>query len=311
MGLWYKIIKERGENDRPNFGKYDLETGLVDWLTFSHADMDGVGAMLDFYEKINLPLKNYPYLKEKKVPNFFERLKIFYRMFFCIKKVKTVWKENNFGLEPENHRLIYFNIFSAEETLSIENYCKLNQFSVNAFLMNISSKVLLKELSINTEGSWTLPVNLRPLLKRENLKSNHSSGILVNIQKDDTPQITHNNIRTSLKNKEHWGIWWIHQIGKYIGYNAMRFISNQNAKKYFIIGSFSNLSTWDLPPGHIWVGGAPGSKNFPLSVMLMKANERLSLSLKIHPFVLKDLDRTKDILDNLVRAIRHEVDNNS
>jgi len=169
--------------------------------------------------------------------------------------------------------------------------------------MQTISSVLLPRLSHNSEGTWTLPVNLRPLLIKTDIKSNHSSAILINIKKEDIPLDIHKKISTALKNKDHWGIWWIHQIGKIIGYQGMKFISNKASKNNFVIGSFSNLSSWDLPPGHIWVGGPPGSKNFPISIMVMKANDHMSLSLKIHPFILKDSTQTPEILNEVTAHI--------
>lgn len=303
MGLWYDIIKERGENDCPTFGQVDLKTNTVKWLNFSHSKMDGIGAMIDFYEKTDYKLDKYPTLKEKSAPNFFERLLIFYHLLFQSKKIKTTWKENNFLLEPEDPFKISYTIFNLEETKKIETYCKRNNFSVNAFLMNITTKFLLSHLSLNKEGTWTLPVNLRPILKKENIKSNHSSAILVSMNKNDSPSETHKKISCALKNKEHWGIWWIHQIGKFIGIKGMRYISNKNAKKNFFIGSFSNLGAWNLPPDHIWIGCPPGSKNFPISVSVMKANGQMSFSLKIHPFVLKDSNQTAIFHEGLIEFI--------
>ena len=177
--------------------------------------------------------------------------------------------------------------------------------------MNISTKVLLSALAKSSEGTWTLPVNLRPVLKREDITSNHSSAVLINVLTVDNPLDTHKKISSALKNKEHWGIWWIHQIGKFVGYKVMKYLSNKTAQSNFIIGSFSNLSSWDLPPHHIWVGGPPGSKNFPISIMVMKANGHMSFSLKIHPFIMKDCTQTQKLLNKLTNEILRIVDKNS
>lgn len=308
MGRWYEIIKERGENDRPTFGKLDLITNKIDWMDFSHAEMDGVGAMISYYENTDFKLTKYPSLKETNKPNVIEIILIFYRLLFSKHKIKTDWKETNIGLEPLDPLAINYKILSKEQTLAIEAYCKKNKFSVNAFLMNVTTKFLLSHLSLNGEGTWTLPVNLRPILKKNNIKSNHSSALLINIKKDDPPIITHKNISTALKNKEHWGVWWIHQIGKIIGYNGMKYLSNKAATKNFVIGSFSNLSSWDLPPHQIWVGCPPGSKNFPVSIMVMKANHQMSISMKIHTYIMRDTSKTPILFENLIQYIIDSID---
>jgi hypothetical protein len=308
MGRWYDIIKDRGENDRPTLGRLDLRTNEVDWMEFSHSEMDGVGALIHYYEKTDFKLEKYPSLREASIPSFFERLLIFYRLIFTSTKIKTIWNETNRGAEPKDPLAISYRIFTKEETGAIETFCKKNKYSVNAFLMNTTTKFLLSLLSKNGEGTWTLPVNLRPVLKRKNIKSNHSSAILISVAKNDSPLDTHQRISLALKNKMHWGIWWMHQIGKFIGYTGMKYISGRAAKTNFVIGSFSNLSSWELPPHHIWVGGPPGSKNFPISVMVMKANDQMSFSLKIHPFIMKDLSRTSEILNKLIQHILQEVD---
>lgn len=302
FGLWYKILKERGENDCPTFGKLDLETNEVEWQHFSHSDMDGIGALKKYYDSHNFKLTNLPELREKKVPNILERILIFYKM-IQIKKIKTNWIFFNSLARPSNPHLISWKVFSPSETSLLKEYCKKNKFSENAFLMNITSKVLLKELSKNGEGTWTVPVNLRPVLKRMDYNSNHSSGILIPIALLDSVATTHEKLKLALKNKQHWAIWWLHQIGKLIGMRGMRFISKQNSEKNYLAGTFSNLGKWELPPNHTWIGSPPGSKNFPIGVMLFTAQERLAFSLKIHPSILRDESSTQVLLNQLISAI--------
>jgi hypothetical protein len=308
MGRWYEIIKERGENDRPSFGCINLSTNEVDWMSFSHSEMDGVGAMIDYYEKKKIKLTKFPDLKEKKAPTLLERLYIFYRLIFKTKKLKTKWKESNDILNAPDPLKISFHVFTVEETLRILNKCRSEKVSSTSFVLNSVSHSLLTRLATNGEGTWTVPVNLRPVLQSSNIKANHSSGLLIDYKLFHQPQDTHQELALKLKQKQHWGIWWIHQIGKYLGFQAMRYISNQNAKKSFLMGSFSNLGSWDLPPNHLWVGSPPGSKNFPISVMLMVANQRMSLSLKIHPSILKNQDLTPSLLKDLVLEILQRVD---
>jgi len=307
MGLWYEIIKERGENDRPSFGCLNLETNAIDWMSFSHAEMDGVGAMMNYYQSKNYTLTKFPDLKENAPPTIIEALATLYRLLFKTKKIKTQWNETNNILNPDDPLKISFHIFSEESTKKILVYCKKEKISLTAFIMNESTHFLLSKLSSNHEGTWTLPVNLRPVLKTFNILGNHSSGLLINIKQKDSPKTTHQEIALKLKKKQHWGIWWIHQVGRIVGYQGMKYISNKNAQKSFMIGSFSNLGSWDLPPNHIWVGSPPGSKNFPISIMLMLANQRLSLSLKIHPHILKNQEEVPHLLDGLKDFINAKV----
>lgn len=292
FGRWYEILKERGENDEPTLGLYSLKSGTIEWFRFSHSQMDGVGALNTFYNKKNFLLQRFPDLKEKKAPHFFQYIYYLLLLIFKKKLNKPIWKEQNAGLKPLNLHQLSYEIFSKDETEKILNYAKKEKVSPCAFLMKVVSESLMTELSYNGEGAWTLPVNLRPVLKRKNFNSNHSSGILINYSKNSTAQSLHQNIKTSLKNKEHWCIWIIHQVGKLIGIKGMRFLSRRSSQKTFMIGSFSYLGSWDLPVDDIWIGGPPGSKNFPISIMVMIANNQMSLSMKIHPFILKNQDHT-------------------
>ncbi len=293
MGRWYVIMKERGENDCPTLGRMNLKSGEIDWFDFSHSQMDGIGAFVKYYQNHGIQLSNLPQIKEERLPNFIERLKIFYRLIFKTKKARVNWKEFHPHAKPNDPLDIHIKIFNPPEVQALKNYCKAQGFSLNAYFMNSLTKALLPTLSHNEEGTWTLPVNLRPLLVREDYCSNHSSGILVSMNKGDTPHDTQQKIVSSLKNKIHWGIWWIHQIGKFIGMRGMRYVSAQNSKKSFLIGSFSILGKWDFPQDHIWVGCAPGSKNFPVSAFLLEAHSHLSFCLKIHPAILPNADETQ------------------
>lgn len=305
FGLWYKIMKERGDNDEPTFGHYDLTTKEVDWFRFSHSDMDGVGVMNYLYNKRGIQLKKFPDLKEKNPPSFWNYVVAFIKLLLKPKAPKPDWKEKNWDLKPIDLHRLSFEILNSTETEALLNHCKKQQVSPCAFLMDVTSKVLLPELTHNCAGAWTLPVNLRPVLKRIDYNSNHSSGILVpvNLEVDHATTINH-KIKKSLKDKEHWCVWQVHQIGRLIGLKGMRYISQKSSKKTFMIGSFSYMGPWELPVNDIWVGGPPGSKNFPISIMVMIANSRLSFSLKIHPFILKDQDKTDEFLKLITGKIR-------
>lgn len=302
MGLWYKIIKERGENDEPTFGLINLDSRNVTWHRFSHMDMDGVGVLNYLYTKRGIKI-NTPDLKEKKAPSFFELLFIFIKLIFKEKKLKPIWKKTYPNIRPNDVHKISYHIFAPAELKLILDYCQSLHVTPCAFFMNECSKVLLNYFTINKEGSWTLPVNLRPLVRHQNFNANHSSGIIVSIKDSDTIKVTNNKIKLALKNREHWAIWWIHQIGRIIGYQGMKFLSNATAKSNFMLGSFTYLGKWDLPPNELYVGAPPGSKNFPLSIMVMASNEHLSLSLKIHPYILEDESKVDEILNSLKEHI--------
>lgn len=308
MGRWYDIIKERGENDEPTFGKLNLKTNEIEWIRFSHTKMDGVGVLNYFYNNRGIKLSKFPDLKEKKAPGIFEMLFIFFKLLFQNKKVKPKWIETNFQLKPVDVHQLHFHVFKPEEVLKLKRHCKENQFSLCAFIMHEASKVFLNQLSTNHEGTWTLPVNLRPVLKREDYNSNHSSGVLISFHQNKTPMDIHQQIKNALKNKVHWAVWWIHQIGRIVGISGMRYLSNKNANKNFWIGSFSYLGEWDLPSDEIFVGGPPGSKNFPISVMVMIANSHMTISLKIHPFICKDTNKVPELLSQLSTVLLKKVE---
>jgi hypothetical protein len=307
MGLWYSIMKERGDNDSPTFKRVHLETFEITDFHFSHAEMDGIGALDLFYNKNQNDPLIYPANRDSKIPSFFECIIIFLRLLFFTKNLKTNWKENNFKLHPLDPHKIEWKIFNELETSKLEIFCKNKKISLNAYLMNKCSHVLLDRLSENGEGTWTLPVNLRPTLLFKNFRANHSSAILVNIKRGDAPISTHENIKNRLIQKQYWGIWWIHQIGKYLGMNYMRKISHKNAKKNFLAGTMSNLGTWNFKDKEIWIGSPPGSKNFPIGLMVMKSSGHLSLSLKIHPYILKNQSEVPFIFNELVESILVET----
>lgn len=311
FGLWYKIMRERGDNDEPTFGRLDLVSKNVDWFRFSHSYMDGVGVLNYLYEKRGIKLSKFPDLKENHGPNFFEYIIAFIKLIFQKKGPKVNWNEKNFNYQHTNIHRLSFDLLSIEETAKIESLAKTQKVSVCALLMDISSRVLLRELSQNQAGTWTLPVNLRPVLKRKNYNSNHSSGILIPYDlKIDTAQSINQNIKNSLKNKVHWCVWQAHQIGKIVGIAGMRLLSNNSANKTFMLGSFSYFGKWELPDKDIWIGGPPGSKNFPISIMVMIANKHLSFSLKIHPFILQNQEKTDEILAKIFEEIRDYLEKN-
>ena len=316
IGLWYKIARDdRGVNDLFTLTKANLVTGsVVRRLHISHEFRDGIGALTEILRGEGFKIPEVPHGREHKVPNFWGRLKILRRFFQISQPRKVVWSGLGDSSKKQNLEEIAWSAFNQRDTRLLELFAKERKVSLNSVLLATFNNVLAPRLVKEPQPlMWLFPVNLRGAVKRRQEVSNHSSATGVEFFAGIAYTDAHARIKEQLKNRIYWGTWWMLHIGKFIGYQGMRWLSARRAQNNTWMGTFSSLGVWPPQgsvtassannPQEVWFPSPPGTVNFPVSIATITWNGQLVLSLKIHPSVCAEFAMVKDLLTETRRQL--------
>jgi hypothetical protein len=218
-------------------------------------------------------------------------------------KIQMDWKEKRLDVRgvPESFAL---NLLSPHQTEALHLKAKENGVSLNTWLLyNLdlaSQEVLLKE---HSERKWILPVNIRS--KNFKLFGNHSASIILNIDsKVRTAKDLHTSIKSYFSRNLHWGSYLYSNMARFIGKRGTLKVA-KNIKEVGT-GVFSNLGIW--PTEKIEINNsnqlfnrravlAPTTQILPIAATSWQWNNRLSISLQLHP----SLNTEGQILEKLMK----------
>ena len=185
-----------------------------------------------------------------------------------------------------------------------------NKISENAYILSIVNNLLLPKLKHQEgEGKWLIPINMRGNISRQNEKQNISSGIYISTPNQVTPSIIKEKIKTGFQNKEHWINWWTFHVSLLLSKKFMAKISLKSSQNSFFYGSFTNMGRWNheqfvdsnkIKDLYFYVA-PPGTPNYPIGLGAMTWFNKLSLTLKVHPSILKNQEEIQ-VLSSEIKA---------
>jgi hypothetical protein len=311
VGMWFKLNKERGAEDRFCAGKADLSTNKVTWLTGIHSEMDGLGWLGHQLRLEGYNVPDIPKARIVKTPPFYRRPLLLYRAMKNLNKNVIPWKE----FHPENKgklaKELTWTYFTKEETEKIGKYAKSQGYSVQSFFIKLLNDVVVSQLVDGPyDGSWMFPVNMRGNVQFPVDTANLLGAIMLRTDNNTTPLEINNQIKELIKKDVHWGGWWLANIGKLVGVRGMRIISKISAKKTHNLGTYTHISDWP-PPGSeteetkkkyahdVWIGAPVGSPSYPISMDTIVTHGIMTLALKIHVSILSDQNKVNMFVQEL------------
>lgn len=321
IGLWYELLKERGENDLIAMVRSQrLANGEVKDLekySFSHSQMDGTSAIPYYFSQFGEDICPRE-VKQVKRPGLLKTIKLTWENRKLTPKNIPIWKSQN--QDSQLRRIEDIFLYSrlsldAETTLKIKNYCRDNKISENSLLLyHFNQEVIQLIDNPQDDLNWLFPVNMRGIITKKDSYQNHSSFIpLITSNKVSLIDIN-NQMRQGLKSFRYIGIWWIHHIGILLGKNGMRKLSLKSSQKSFWLGTFSNVGEWTTSPDQFkslcenqdeaWFFAVPGSRNFPIGLVIMTMNGQMNFSLRIHPSLGLCHEREKTLLASFINRLK-------
>lgn len=311
VSLWYSVARERGINDIFTFARADTATGEIEYHRFSHAEMDGVGAMGRLLRERGFHLPQLPETKHTRRPPRFARPLILFRALMASGPSEVDWLDRDPTRPGDPHSFSWLT-FAREETRRFAECCQARGVSKNALLLEAANQILLSELvQGDRPGKWVFPVNLRGAVRKSCDTANHSTAIAIVANKNTNAENIDQQIRYSLKSGVHWAAWWLLNIGRIIGRRGVRLLSRSSEKNSHWLGTFSNMGEWPPPgstttalnPNEVWMAVAPGTKNYPITFVCLTWNGRLTLTLKLHSSICSDRTLPTKILNQIKARI--------
>jgi hypothetical protein len=255
-------------------------------VIYDHRDFDGLSAMIKTLKLYHLFYpKMYSGLQARKKPSFLKMMKAFINFRLSMPYQPKMFKLNQ-STNKTHHQASHDLFLTKSETKKIEQDCKKNHVSLNAYLL-FHLKELLKEFSHN-DGKKTifmLPVNLREEVDENTDFGNEVSFIDVMIGDNDNIKDIHEQIQTKFKNQLQWGSYFATKMISFFPKFLHQFLIKDYIQNTHRTGLFSSMGVWDkkeiLPATH--VGAIPVNfSHMPFSISVIHWQNALYFGLSIH-----------------------------
>lgn len=316
VGVWYEILKERGENDQCVVGRgkwIDGELKDCEYFEYSHSLMDGSASIPYYMTKLGADLRPIDSNYTKPI-SCLQHVKLALKAKDISPASRPVWREQN-EIRPKDNYEFAVKALSVEQTQKFNKYLSENKLSQNIVILELLNRfifALIKEQARGQEYSWLLPINIRGIVRKKDPYENHTSFVQLRLNANAAYEDIRSRFTQKVKTLNHIGLWWVHHIGVLFGKNYMAKLSKKSATKNFWLGTFSNVGTWQMDDSNykglgadeVWFATTPGSKNFPIGCVAMEFNGKLTLTLKIHPSIAKENTIcAQQILENIYQEI--------
>ncbi|MBQ0781791.1 MAG: hypothetical protein KBT79_13345 [Thalassolituus oleivorans] len=306
VAMWFNVRKELGISDEIHAGWYDHNTKTMQWTSYEHAKMDGMGLYAHELRKYGYPCTPLPTNRDTSEPKFFDVLKKQRQAKYQDTAPKKIrWKET-FEYSNSDRGELECIILDEAATLKLKEKAAAQNVSVATTIFYSLNKMVASELlDGEQEYYWLYPVNMRGAVKLEDETMNHSSGFNLALNTKSTAKEIQDIVRDKLKSQSHWMLWKLAHIGKWIGHAGVKRIYISSSKKNFFAGSLSYLGSWPIPDERnsgerkddVLACCGTGSKNYPISTGVTEWYGKMSIALKLHPYIGKKPGLTKHCLE--------------
>lgn len=300
VGKWFEQRRKLGVSDTIYWARYTPETDGIKMHEFQHANGDGMSIMKYMLSELGYEHVEIPTCKELGIPSKQQLKKIKANIRPHPKKMNWLfWQADR---QIENNSINTF-LFNRDETARIRQRARDLNIPLTALVFSALNVCAAEKLMhANQEYTWFYPVNLRGAVQYGSPYANYSSGFYLSLNKDVSVHDLQQRIRKKLKSGEHWVNWQQANITKYLPGIAIRWIYRFISKRYFYAGNFSAMGDWlsaedgtsiqSVQDENItkerWFCSAPGTKNYPISACMLTWNDQLTITLKLHPSIVRD-----------------------
>ena len=315
----FKVSEALGEWMNCLYLKWDYE-GEMQYDFIHHTDSDGASALSKILEKESSQVPTVPIQKKVLKAGFFRKLLLLKKFVALTKPVDIKWQKERMDTTGVASSFFIMR-FTQEQTKQLDEIARKKEISSNTLLLwaidQAASEILLDP---GSQRKWVCPINMR--INEKQKYGNNSASIIINALLDrnsSTPAQFQEQIRSFLKGQLHWGSQIYSNMARFIGFSGTLRIAKRI--KEIGTGVFSNMGNWPQDDSilsddsknithRIFV--APSTQVLPIAAGAFTWQDKLTLSLQIHPSLGQSEDRAQDLaqlwLQNLEISDSIEVD---
>jgi hypothetical protein len=193
---------------------------------------------------------------------------------------------------------------STRKLKCIANNQKVSLNSLLLISLDKASRMLLQNEQI--EVSWFIPINMRGSIKLPKNTDNHVSGIDISIENMDCSNTVHLKIKSKLEQKQHYSYFYLINIITGLGtwLTKLTILINLHLclRKYLV---FSNLGEFNSEENTFdsWLFCPPVFEHMPLSAGCIVFNNKICLTLQIHPKYCTSLNIAQKVTDRWINLL--------
>lgn len=220
LGLYFSALIEQGDQLYIPLGL--RRKGELKWYKALHALFDGFSALESLFKEEGIDFN----IQTPSTPGPKNRLKAILSLLSSKPLESHRYINQGPSIRGNNYRYASIQLHPIKERLSL-----------TSILGNIIAKNCMKHLTTNHISRWMIPV-----------RTHQGSGLNatylgINISLDQSFEQTHKQLVTKLKSGEHWGYYYLSQIGLLLGKHAIRYGTQKSLSKNksLWLGTISNL----------------------------------------------------------------------
>lgn len=283
IAQWYEVREEQGISDRIHCFVHQLQEGKTDWYDFRHRDTDGIGMLATMRERLGYPPSTLPCSRDPSEPGFWHTRRSVRRLPRNNTPKRVHWNVATQARQPDMAEP-EFRLLSPATVTALTHHAQQRGVSLASLMLaSLNQTVFQQYLKPDSQAWWFYPVNIRNAANAHE-RSNLSSGFYLCLNQHSTAEQIHAQVKEKLTAKEHWWLWKMAHIGRWIGKPGVRWIYRRISRSQFYLGSFSYLGDWSLPlhTDHIIGVCGAGSANYPIATGITECNGHITLALKFH-----------------------------
>jgi hypothetical protein len=320
MGHYNTLLEQRGESSKMGCLIEHMITKERKQVFYDHTRYDGLGSLVVGMRQHGFDVPEFPRLKLKRTPNFFQMLYLVLRFIYHeLKPVKPIkWKYQN--PNPPYKTLAPFpHYFDEEKTKKLITKAESERLKLPTLVLYALNRAVNEHLIEDANISrWHIPVNMRGVYEGPTEDSNHISNFIVTLKAQDTPKNVFDKSSKELKSGSFLAAFFMLNLGDYLGFGGL--LKNKVQQDYQkpkvsarITGTFSTLGVW---PPQSEITKSTDLVIFPHSNVSLKNpicsvdvvwHKKLCFALAFHSSIVKDEEQCRRVLQSMVRILEEYI----
>lgn len=312
-GEKYLVIEEQGDPINMIIGRYHRDTDNIDWYIRPHSQSDGIAAMTDLLIGDGFTIKTQPHRKKAWKPGFFQSIVLFIRHLATIRYHAYSWSHR----EPKKrgNALCFTAAFYDKGVWTkLTRHAHKQKVSVNSVMLSALNQACCECLltSLPSKTTWAIPVNMRGVVTEGSDSGNVTSNITVRISPNATSLELDRKFKTGFKKGLHWGAWIFSYVISMAGKPGLRLVLGKGKAGW--MGVFSNMGKWPgsaatgtIDDNITYFGGPPVNLLMPICSTCLIWNNRMTVSLQLHPSISSSPDDTQRTMERWVEILKQDV----